>query len=117
MTPLWETAYDPEDDHGDPSVGGFHVVTVDDLHRRKHLTCPICGDQRPQSRAEDPYCDDACAWLASQGSEPEAPRCANDDCLRPVIQHDGPGRPKKFCTDSCKSRHHTRIERERHAAR
>lgn len=115
----WETAWDPEDDNlGDARLTDpwYKPVTVNELHRLKVLTCPICGDDRPLERAEDPYCDEACEWIATNDRPAPLQICAADDCNEIVFQSAGPGRPRTFHSKTCKERQMKRLQRERDSA-
>lgn len=97
---------------------GFHIETVDRLHLRAKLRCPICGMDRSPDRAEAGYCDDACYWLSQNDPATGGTTkiCAADDCS--VRLWSSPrGRPRKFCSELCEKRQNVRLTRERQASR
>lgn len=110
----WETGYAVEDEERDDDPK-FLIETVHDLHRRKKLTCPICGDVRPLHRADAEFCDAACEWLAPKTNVVPIRTCAAEGCSEPVPLTTR-GRPRKFHSRLCKTRTTVRLTRERQDA-
>lgn len=95
--------------HDDQNLG-VHIETVDDLRAREVQQCPICGIDRDPDRLSEPYCDDACQWLAENAPAPEPRVCV---CGARVVGTDGPGRPREHCDDACAARERKRRERDK----